>query len=334
MIIISVINNTISFLLTLFGLLLPSLSTMQTVMSRDADGVRELLTYWTVYSLLMYIPVLSTYEPILRLIIILWLTLPQTQGAFRLYVLLIKPYFALYEDDIDRHIGIIGENVKKKATKHVQAIAWQLFMAPNDGILSMAMVSSASRYFFNNNSSNDINNYKNSNDKSSISLSNELVKDFTAMLSEGILLLADDDSSEVTLKLLKCQLRNDKLYFYDVDDSSSNSSNNKNNNDSNGVELIVVPIISILSVASDVDDSSLMNLNLSNNRKGVYIKIDDDDLSNAFIRGLHMLILEIRTKAVRTLTRALKIATALRKTTHDAILLRHYFSRLKGPGVS
>lgn len=215
-------------------------------------------------------------------------------------------------------------------------------MAPNDGILSMAMVSSASRYFFNNNSSinnnssNDINNYKSSSDKSSISLSNELVKDFTAMLSEGILLLADDDSSEVTLKLLKCQLRNDKLYFYDVDDSSSSSSSsiNKNNNDSNVVELIVVPIISILSVSSDVDDSSLMNLNLSNNRKGVYIKIDDDDLSNAFIRGLHMLTLEIRTKAARTLTRALKIATAIRKTTGDAILLRHYFSRLKGPGVS
>ena len=237
---------------------------------------------------------------------ILWLTLPQCQGSFRLYILLIKPYFAQYEDDIDRHLEIIGNKVKQKASRHIQAILWQLFLAPNDGIISLAMVSSASRYFFNNNNNNNNDNNNNNNkicnDKSSSQSLCHLLNDFTSMLSGGIYVTAGWGwgHDDVSLTLCRCQLMHGRVLCFYFDDDNNDSTISSRTD-----ATYKVPILNILSVASDVDDASLLNLTLVLGG-GVYLKVDDAEVSESFLRGLHMLILDMRTRARRTLMVASK----------------------------
>lgn len=129
-----------------FGYLSPALNSTKAIISKDEEGIREYLTYWCVFGLLLYIEFLLNFFSALRnwppeskVLFILWLTLPQFQGAFRIYSFVLRPYFEKYENEIDKHIDIISKGVSEKAHRHLQTILWQLFLAPNDGLLSGAI---------------------------------------------------------------------------------------------------------------------------------------------------------------------------------------------------
>ena len=138
-------------LFNFFGYLSPALNSTKAIISKDEEGIREYLTYWCVFGLLLYVEFLLNFFSALRnwppeskVLFILWLTLPQFQGAFRIYSYVVKPYFEIFEDEIDKQIDNISRGVSEKAHRHIQTILWQLFLAPNDGLLSGALSMSSS----------------------------------------------------------------------------------------------------------------------------------------------------------------------------------------------
>lgn len=97
-------------LFSFLGIFLPVLNTTRSIISRDSESQREYLTYWTVYTLTESVvglcarlhPVWAQrYPPELKLFWVIWLTSPQYQGAYRIYVFLIKPIFEKTEKHID-----------------------------------------------------------------------------------------------------------------------------------------------------------------------------------------------------------------------------------------
>lgn len=136
-------------LFNFFGYLSPALNSTKSIISRDEEGIREYLTYWCVFGLLLYVEfilnffsALRNWPPESKVIVVLWLTLPQFQGAFRIYGFVLRPYFEKYEDEIDKQINNISRGVSEKAHRHIQTILWQLFLAPNDGLLAALSLTS------------------------------------------------------------------------------------------------------------------------------------------------------------------------------------------------
>jgi hypothetical protein len=135
---------------TFFGYLSPVLNSIKAVVSGDEEGLREYTTYWVVLSSLVYLEVLLTSvlklggsatatasagAPEVKVLFVLWLTLPRFQGAYRIYTVLLQPYFAKYEDDIDKKVEEIAGQVRTRASRQLKTVLWQLFLAPNDGLL-------------------------------------------------------------------------------------------------------------------------------------------------------------------------------------------------------
>lgn len=136
-----VLVSTVLF--TFFGYISPVLSSVKSIVNGDQDGMKEWVTYWVVQASLLYLETLLSafqcfkeYPPELRVVCALWLTLPRFQGAYRIYTVLLQPYFEKYEDDIDRHVEQLAGHVRQRASRHLQTILWQLFLAPQDGLVA------------------------------------------------------------------------------------------------------------------------------------------------------------------------------------------------------
>mmetsp|Transcript_3029 Transcript_3029/g.3167 ORF Transcript_3029/g.3167 Transcript_3029/m.3167 type:complete len:458 (+) Transcript_3029:177-1550(+) len=133
-------------LFNFFGYLSPALNSTKAIVNKDEEGIREYLTYWCVFGLLLYVEfllnffsIVRSWPPETRVLFILWLTLPQFQGAFRIYSFVLQPYFEKYEDEIDKQIDSISRKSVKIAHRHLQTILWQVFLAPQDGLFTSAL---------------------------------------------------------------------------------------------------------------------------------------------------------------------------------------------------
>lgn len=135
-----------SFLLNLclmiFGYVFPTLSSAKAVLAADDEALREWLTYWAVFSIFTFLEAvfdlliwrLPFYSE-MKIVCVLWLSLPGFQGAFRVYNYIIKPYFEQYEEDIDSMVDKVSVRIKAKAATHAQGILWQLLLSPKDGLM-------------------------------------------------------------------------------------------------------------------------------------------------------------------------------------------------------
>ena len=126
-----------NFLILFFGYFFPALSSAKAILTCDDDGIREWLTYWSVFSSFYviegFIDIFLWTYPFryeLKILFVLWLTLPRFQGAYNIYTFLIKPYFEQYENHIDDAINQISEKIKVSAYKRFQAILWHILCAP------------------------------------------------------------------------------------------------------------------------------------------------------------------------------------------------------------
>jgi hypothetical protein len=99
---------------------------------------------FTLEAALNTVSALKNWPPESKVLFTLWLTLPQTQGAFRIYSYVLKPLFEKHEEHIDVALSDLSERVRQKANRHVQTIMWQLFLSPNDGLLGSALTSANS----------------------------------------------------------------------------------------------------------------------------------------------------------------------------------------------
>jgi hypothetical protein len=125
----------------IFGYVFPTLSSAKAILSKDDDGLREWLTYWAVFGMVMlleeFFDFLLKRLPFyceIKIACIFWLSLPGSQGAFKIYNYVIKPYFEQYEDDIDVMISEVTQKIKMKTSKHVQSIMWEIIFSPRDGL--------------------------------------------------------------------------------------------------------------------------------------------------------------------------------------------------------
>lgn len=133
-------------LFVVFGLFLPALDSARSIINNDAESIREFLTYWCVLGIVLYLEaslnmfsVLKNWPPESKVVFTLWLTLPQFQGAFRIYSYILQPLFEKHEDQIDKQLSVLGLEVRRKANRQLQTILWQLFLSPNDGLLAGAL---------------------------------------------------------------------------------------------------------------------------------------------------------------------------------------------------
>jgi hypothetical protein len=128
----AIANN---FLLTFFGYLLPALCSAKAVVSNKDDDIHEWLTYWIVFSFFIFFESLIDFIlwkiPFyheLKVLLICWLTLPRTQGAYKLYVNVIQPYFERYEDHIDAKINDVSNEIKHHSLKYGKKILWNVVL--------------------------------------------------------------------------------------------------------------------------------------------------------------------------------------------------------------
>jgi hypothetical protein len=319
-----VLRNTIStFLINFFGLFFPALDSIKTVVCNDQDGIRELVTYWTVWTACYYIELffqyfapatLAKYPPEFKLLFILWLTLPQFQGAFRLYVLIIRPYFEKYEDHIDEQIGIVTKGVRNKIGSSLNVLLYHLFLAPNEGILSISMTYAATSFMNltqlnqNNNSKSSSNNNNNNNNSENL-LQKRFLKGFSLLLKEGIFMKAClDNNIDIdnlnTIKMLtyECKLiRNEHILSFTLFDEKIGDELLKTKSDIN----IYIVVYRILSVSiTDAETPTLITLtilNLDKHTEEYFILAEDVEECEAIVSGFNILIMNFRSKVLKKL---------------------------------
>ena len=130
-------------LFSLFGYACPALNSVKAVVSEDIDSIREYMTYWVVLAIFLGIANLlhtinffKHYSPEMKVIFVMWLTLPRFQGAYRIYTLILRCFYSKYEDEIDQKVHQISGKIRSKIWEKLKLICWVLFISSNDSLLS------------------------------------------------------------------------------------------------------------------------------------------------------------------------------------------------------
>jgi len=134
-------------LFNVFGFVLPALNSIKAVQCDDIDGIKEYSTYWVVLSISYYIgQFLNTFNyynqftnPEAKVLFVLWLTLPQFQGAYRIYTLFLCSFYNHYEQDIDNQIASTYMSVRNRFWKQLKTTVYVLLFSSNDNLLDLAI---------------------------------------------------------------------------------------------------------------------------------------------------------------------------------------------------
>ncbi|KAI1314610.1 receptor accessory protein 4 [Mortierella claussenii] len=119
----------------------PAYASYKAINSRNSTRLTAWLMYWTVMGLFhlvefvldMFIFWLPFYYEI-KLLFILWMIMPQTQGSIYLYQAVVDPYLAQHEGDIDKALKdmqkqamTMGMQYVKQAIQMLQNLAFDLY---------------------------------------------------------------------------------------------------------------------------------------------------------------------------------------------------------------
>mmetsp|Transcript_42324 Transcript_42324/g.88827 ORF Transcript_42324/g.88827 Transcript_42324/m.88827 type:complete len:374 (+) Transcript_42324:219-1340(+) len=113
----------------LFGYFIPALSSVKAVVRKDAEGYHQWTTYWLILHL--YITILSpllhlTLHPIFQIIAVLWLSLPQYQGASVVYERLVNPWVDQYESRVDEAVDEAHRGARRWVWSKMGGVIWLL----------------------------------------------------------------------------------------------------------------------------------------------------------------------------------------------------------------
>jgi hypothetical protein len=328
--------------LIIFGYVFPCLSSAKAVITKDDDSLREWLTYWAVFSAFMMVEtvldLLVWKMPLyneMKIVCILWLSLPGSQGAFRVYNYILKPYFEQYEEDIDDAISKISSRARAQASKHIQGILWQVFLSPQDGLLSelWKLAGFAQRFV------NQEKEIKEENDTKALSA--HLLQDFKSLLLEGVHVMAGADG---------CDLRVSRLYLLEetggcpslnvvpvlhgdhggTDHVAATKEEQGHAKSAISIPIFRIMYISLLSpeesgAAGGCDQGGLILIESACNPAEVLLQTPDDMESEALIAGLQILQVNNRTR----IARCWKKACAILMVQGKFELQREAFRRLK-----
>lgn len=112
---------------TVLGCIYPSLASAKAAVQGDEEAFLQWAPYWIVASVLcllekvifeVFVYSWLPLYPELKVLLLIWLTLPQFQGAAQLYFYIVHPYLEKYEVAIDGHL----DQAHEAATKHIRRI--------------------------------------------------------------------------------------------------------------------------------------------------------------------------------------------------------------------
>mmetsp|Transcript_14964 Transcript_14964/g.30569 ORF Transcript_14964/g.30569 Transcript_14964/m.30569 type:complete len:371 (-) Transcript_14964:319-1431(-) len=112
-----------------FGYFIPALSSVKAVVRKDPEAYHQWTTYWLILHLYLTIisPILHiTLHPLFRLLVILWLSLPQYQGASVVYERLIVPWVDKYEERVDDAVDEAHRGVRRWIFARMGRLMWLL----------------------------------------------------------------------------------------------------------------------------------------------------------------------------------------------------------------
>lgn len=94
------------------GLIFPMFASYRALVSNDISLIRPWLMYWVVFATLQFAE--DVFRPIVRLVpfyglfkmgALIWLVLPQTQGAVQIYQTRLEPWLRSHNQDIDNFVN-------------------------------------------------------------------------------------------------------------------------------------------------------------------------------------------------------------------------------------
>ena len=118
---ISVIIGYLDVYITaLVGIVIPSISSLRALQTKDSDDDKQWLTYWVVFGVFSFIDLFTAsilkfipFYFILKIAFLIWLFMPNTKGALIIYTKIISKLFKKYEKQIDEIENQFQNNANK-----------------------------------------------------------------------------------------------------------------------------------------------------------------------------------------------------------------------------
>lgn len=136
------------FITNLVGTVYPAFWTMKSIESKRDDD-KHWLTYWVVFALFTTIDMFSgfilrfiPFYFFLKVVFLIWLFMPNSQGCNIVYHLLVVRVFKSFEQDIDHATGKIGEYTKELVGQGVNMLDNKMNL--NSGNILAGVVTTAS----------------------------------------------------------------------------------------------------------------------------------------------------------------------------------------------
>lgn len=225
----------------LFAYFIPAFSSVKAVVRKDSEEYHQWSMYWLILNL--YVTVLSpflhlTLHPIFQLIAVLWLSLPQYQGASVVYDRIVVPWVDRYEERVDDAVEEVHRSVMSWVWSRLGRFTYVLMgeggsLAGELLNVVTGLVAGDDVQFFGkpvdptiqpSNSTNSLLNPRHSlreglsqssfEEVGEAVPSDEFVRDFMAMLQQGLYVFANVVADEATESLFE---RGHKLGIFSYD---------------------------------------------------------------------------------------------------------------------
>lgn len=123
-----------------FGYAIPALSSVKAVVRCDSEAYHQWTCYWLILHLYLYIlsPIFNiSLHPIFQILAILWLSLPQYQGALVVYDKLVNPFVDQYERSVDDAVEEAHRGVRRWLWSRFGGVVWLLISESGSLVASL-----------------------------------------------------------------------------------------------------------------------------------------------------------------------------------------------------
>lgn len=117
---LSILTNVIKFITTAIGFFYPAWKSFKAIETNNHEDDKQWLTYWVVYAFLSFFEMFADFAltwiggyHLIKLVVLLWMFLPQYKGATTIYTLVVRPILMRYEDHVDRALDSVAVGGKQ-----------------------------------------------------------------------------------------------------------------------------------------------------------------------------------------------------------------------------
>jgi hypothetical protein len=347
-------NDVLDWSVFLLTYIFPIVKCIVDINYNKFDQFKNTLCYWIIISTsswLFHIASVTTFALLLpgttsvprelKVIVLYWLSDSKMRGAEFIYSLFISPLFNHVEKSVDELIYSFTSRIQSLVGRQVQAIAWQLLLSPNDGLLSSAIqvVSKISSYdsaflkeYFGitlfHHDTLEINLASDGNisviqdkslvRKSSRSLGRALLNEFSQLLSEGLCIEAGPSLQ----KIQPCRVEFSRCRRWLQISSCSDSENAENRLFSNTIEEKEeecendssynshFPLAGVVDISPHPSLSCMIIIRINTtiaSEGGIphqlYLQGEDEEETDTLLAGLQILATARRGTSIRALNK-------------------------------